>query len=112
MNLLPYDKFCIVTPLSPAEVDKQLQAEISPRPTLFHDTGDAYFMGSVANGIFKFSRIIRNRNSFLPVVIVHTESWLNGSRVFVKIRLYLFMAVFMCFWLGGVAVAGISMLIN
>jgi len=114
MNLLPYDKFCITTSLKPAEVQNHLQAEVSPEQRWglikFQNPANTYFTGVAANGNFKFMRVITNRNSFLPVITGHTESWINGSRVFVKMRPQLFVAAFMCIWLGGVGVAGIVML--
>ena len=117
MKLLPYDKLCIVTSLSPAKVQERLQLEVSPKPewgfkALFADTGNTYFTGTVENDRFEIIRIIQGRNSFLPVIKGHTETWLNGSRIYVKMRLHLFVAAFMCFWLGGVGVAGVSMLIG
>jgi hypothetical protein len=114
MKLLPYHKFRIVTSLKPAEVEERLHAEISPPvwgfDAMFADPTNTYFRGVIANGNFKVMRIIRNRNSFLPVVIGHIESSNNGSRVFVKLRLHLLVAVFMSIWLGGIAVACIVML--
>ena len=114
MKLIPYHTYCIVTSLKPADVERILEAEISPPiwgfDAMFPDPTNTYFRGVIANGNFKVMRIIRNRNSFLPVVIGHFESWNNGSKVYVKLRLHLFVAVFMSIWLGGIAVTSIVML--
>jgi hypothetical protein len=117
MKLLPYDKFCITTSLTPAQVEEQLQMEVAPKPgwgfkALFADTDNKYFTGVVENNQFDIIRVISNRNSFLPVIKGHTESWLNGSMVYVKMRLNLFVAAFMCFWLGVVGIACIGILIG
>jgi len=110
MNLLPFDSFCIITLLKPGEVESQLQSEVTPGfsfKTMLNGVDySKYFTGVAENGKFKITRIIRNRNSFLPVIIGHTEDWLNGSRVYVKMRLHLFVAVFMCSWLSGACIAG------
>jgi hypothetical protein len=117
MNLLPYDKLCIITSLSPAEVQKQFQSNVSPKPgwsfkTLFANTRNTYFTGAVDNVQFEITRIIQGRNSFLPIIKGHTEPWLNGSRIYVNMRLQLFVAVFMCLWLGGVGLGGVGLLIS
>ncbi|MBS7565734.1 hypothetical protein KHS38_15100 [Mucilaginibacter sp. Bleaf8] len=117
MKLLPKDRLCIITSLSPAEVQKQMQLNVSPKPewsfeSLFADTGNKYFTGTVENARFEIIRIIQGRNSFLPVIKGHTEPWLNGSRIYINMRLQLFVAVFMCFWLGGVGLGGVGLLIS
>jgi hypothetical protein len=117
MKLLPYDKLCIVTSFSPAEVQDRLQLEVKEQEgfsfkNLFSTSSDKYFSGYVTNGNFEFKRIITYRNSFLPIIKGQIRSWPNGTIVYVKMGLHPAVAVFMCIWLGGVGAACISILIS
>jgi len=115
MNLLPYDKFCIVSSLKPTEVQEQLQSEVGPTAgfsfiNMFSRSDGKFFEGFAVKGNFEFKRGIQYRNSFLPMIKGHTEGWLNGSRVYVKMRLQPVVVVFMCVWLVAVGTAGIGVL--
>jgi len=120
MNLLPYDKFCIVTSLKPAEVEAQLESETSPDPgwglkRIFADEIDTWFVGTIENGSFKLTRIKQeqyNHAPFLSVIEGHTEGWLNGSRIYVQIRLRILVALFIGAWICVAAVTGFWNLIT
>lgn len=117
MKWLPYDNFIIDTTLKPAEVELKMRSEIAPSGSRdftigYAETDNTYFTGYAENNGFKVMRIIQNRNSFLPVVKGRTENWLNGSRVYIKTRLQLFVAGFMCLWFGGTIVAGLALLMQ
>ncbi len=117
MRFLPFENFYITTSLKPDEVQERLRQEVEPVQgfsfkNIFSASSGAYFSGYVAIGAFEFKRLIYYRNSFLPVIKGTTETWLNGSRVHVKMRMEIAVIVFMCLWLGGVGIAGLAFFVN
>ncbi len=117
MKFLPFENFYITTSLKPAEVQERLSQEVEPVQgfsfkNLFSARSGAYFSGYVANGTFDFKRVIYYRNSFLPVIKGTTETYLNGSRVHVKMRMDISVIVFMGLWLGVIGIAGLSFFIK
>ena len=117
MKFLPFENFYIITSLKPEEVQERLQKEIKPDigfsfKNLFSSSSDYYFSGYAINGTFRFKRIINYRNSFLPQINGSTETWLNGSRVHVNMRMDVVVVVFMCIWLGGIMFIGIMIMLQ
>ncbi|MGZ3765938.1 MAG: hypothetical protein ACXVB0_13195 [Mucilaginibacter sp.] len=117
MKFFPYEIFYITTSLKPAEVQDRLSKEVEPPQrlsfkNLFSFGSGAYFSGYVVNGTFECKRMINYRNSFLPIIKGTTETYLNGSRLHVKMSMHIAVVIFMCFWLGGVGVFGIGFLLQ
>lgn len=114
MKLLPYENFYIITKMKQAEVQLEFERAVSAGTgSIFKSSSCAtYFEGYAVNGVFEFKRSIEYRNSFLPEIKGTTEPYLNGSRIHVKMRMMMFVTVFMCVWLGGAAVGGISIFIS
>ncbi|MCR8558897.1 hypothetical protein KXD93_14670 [Mucilaginibacter sp. BJC16-A38] len=113
MTFLPYENFYIITNLKPEAVQQRLEAEISPGDGSFFKFGMSssstatYFEGFAVNGTFKFKRVISYRNSFLPQIEGTTEVYPSGSRVHVKMKMYLFVVIFMCLWICPLGLATI-----
>ncbi|MCL1635237.1 hypothetical protein M2650_11435 [Luteimonas sp. SX5] len=61
-----------------------------------------YFIGETDNDRFSIHRNIRYRNSFLPVIKGKITPEFPGSLIEVTMRLNVFAALFMAFWLGVV----------
>jgi hypothetical protein len=118
MKFFPFENFYIITKLQVAEVQHRLENEVEPDTgfsfkDLFSSASSSlYFSGYVLNGTFKFKRVINYRNSFLPEIKGSTETYLDGSRVHVKMRLNTAVLLFMCVWLGGVTLAGIGIMVS
>jgi hypothetical protein len=110
MAFYPFENFYIITHLKPAEVHECLEKEVEPNHDYKFFSDDeytTYFAGYVVNGTFNFKRVIYNRNSFLPQIIGTTESYLNGSRIHVKMRMRMVIIIFMGLWLAGAGLGGL-----
>ena len=107
MTPWPWHAFTVDGGMPPDLATVLIASQVGPREFLFPTLTKA-FTGSVADGGFKIMRVIRYRNSFLPVVTGRIEPHDTGSRIHVRMRLHLFSAVFMAVWMGFavVAVAG------
>jgi hypothetical protein len=118
MLLLPYENFYIITKLKPEEVQSRLEQEVSPGNNSFFKNPfgsssiSTYFEGFAVNGHFEFKRSINYRNSFLPEIKGSTEACLNGSRVHIKMSMFIFVTIFICIWLSIAAFAGLAMVIQ
>jgi hypothetical protein len=66
------------------------------------------FRGTTDAAGFKVTRVIRYRNSFLPVVSGRIQAQGTGSRVHVDMRLHTLVAAFMTFWLGAVGLFAVA----
>jgi hypothetical protein len=91
MKFLPYKTCTIKTTLLPEEVRKKLEDNIEPSKLLrFNFWGDKKFKpyeGKVYGNIFKVSRIIGGRNSFLPVIEGKIVKLSTGTEVRIRMRM-------------------------
>jgi len=116
MILLPYEIFFIKTNLKADVVEERLRQEATPGSSgflsLFKNTSDTYFEGFAVNGVFELKRNINYRNSFLPQITGTIEQCPDGSRVHVKMTMWIFVTVFMCIWLGSALIGGFLMVLQ
>ncbi|MGN7823843.1 hypothetical protein ACTJJB_27215 [Chitinophaga sp. 22536] len=111
MKLLPIERYTLLTKLSPEEIKKLLEANVEPsrkglRATINWSkpaTGKPY-EGVVKNNRFEIIRIIDYRNSFLPVITGDISNEIVHTAVKIRMTLSIVVAVFMTFWMGGVAI--------
>jgi len=105
MKIYPKDTFEIDTTMSAAEIYVVLDAVVEP-PKWFRwrSADNKMFQGEFSTDGFKIMRIIRYRNSFLPVIEGTVTPTLSGSRIAVTLRLHRFVGIFMLSWLGGVSI--------
>ncbi len=96
----------IDSPYSPEEVCRRLQAVVRPKPRWFgRATSDEAgpepaFQGSIGDRVFKVTRIIHYRNSFLPTIRGKVLPREAGARVHLLLTLHPAVAVFMALWLA------------
>ena len=109
MTPWPWHAFTVDAGIPPDLASVLVASQVGPR-AIFFATHDKPFSGTVADGTFEISRVIRYRNSFLPVVCGRIEPQGAGSRIHVRMRLHLFAMVFMTVWMGLVAVALVGIL--
>lgn len=103
MKLLPYDKFEIQTSLTLEETVMALKAQVEPRKWLRALSGNkTAFEGEVSRAGFKIMRIIKYRNSFLPIIKGTFNQGQNGTIVKIRMGLHPLVIVFMSVWFGGV----------
>lgn len=103
MKFLPYERLKIVTSLSREEILKRLENAIEPkRHFRLFASGTKPYQGSVEGSHFEVSRIIRYRNSFLPIIKGDVQSEISGSTVYITMHPHIFVTAFMILWLGAV----------
>lgn len=118
MNLikyLPFESYILETKLSTTEVRARLEANIESRlgirtNRLLSNTGKPY-EGKMTNDSFEISRVINYRNSFLPIIKGSIDTYLGKTRITIKMRMAMFVMVFMLFWLGIVGLVCLGILI-
>jgi hypothetical protein len=101
MHWLPWHRFTVDSRYPPADVAALLASQVGPE-RWFSYGADKPFRGTIGADAFVVTRVIRGRNSFLPVVSGRIEARGGGSRVHVLMRLHVLVAVFMTLWLGAV----------
>lgn len=81
-----------------------MASEVANRPSVWRwfDKRRQAFEGSVSEEGFKINRIIRYRNSFLPVLQGQFFSHGHGVRIEVMMRLHVSVIVFCLVWIGFV----------
>ena len=98
--LLPWHRFTIDSPYPPDTAAAMLASQVGPGGVLFFARGDKPFCGEVSGSTFKVMRVIRYRNSFLPVVSGTLEPRGAGTRVHVRLRLHAWVMAFIVFFLA------------
>jgi hypothetical protein len=102
-SLLPFERLTIPTTLTFSEVLERLDEVVEPpkmfRMNLLFRRPEKPYEGTISGNTFKISRIIRGRNSFLPVIEgeIHPESL--GCSIEIKMSLYKVVLIFMIYWL-------------
>ncbi len=107
--LIPYKRFVIRTNLSCAQAADTLRQFVGPRrigtPVWSTDAPD--FRGEVWPDRFKIQRVIRYRNSFLPVL--HGSFTPNGNETLIDVRMIVNRYVIACvLLLCGAVVIGLT----
>jgi hypothetical protein len=99
---LPYERLVIETMLTRGEVAARLREVTAPgRRLRFRSSApEMVFQGTVSDRVFRITRVIDYRNSFLPVVRGRIEDAPAGARVEVSMRLHPAVFGFMLFWFG------------
>ncbi|MDH4471519.1 MAG: hypothetical protein QE487_02870 [Fluviicola sp.] len=66
-----------------------------------------FYEGSINNDSFEMKRIIGYKNSFIPKISGNVENTLGGSLIHVKMRLHVFVMIFMIVWMSLVGIAAL-----
>jgi hypothetical protein len=108
--LLPYQKLVFNSPLSREELTRRLAREVSESRWgfAFFERREELFEGTITGEGFKISRIIRYRNSFLPVIQGNFSPTARGVRVDVTLRLHGGVLAFSVVWLSFVVLGIVS----
>jgi hypothetical protein len=105
VKLFPYLRLTFKTAHTIEEVSARIASTIAPRGFSWKTPVEP-FRGSAQGRHFKATRVIRGRNSFLPVVIGEIAQGASGADVHVRMRLHWLVAAFMLFWFAGFLGAG------
>jgi hypothetical protein len=116
MKFLPTENITYKTRLKEEEVVKRLSDLIEPEKTfrfgIFSSGASKSYEGQINGQTFVIKRIIGYRNSFLPRINGIIERDFDGMTIKVKMRLNIFVIVFLCIWCGGVGLGCIAFLIQ
>ena len=95
----PFRKFQFVTAMSPEHASRVLEEIVEPPRKWGWPTSRkrGYFEGKVAGGRFKFHRVIRYQNAFLPIIEGNFRR--EGWRTIVTLNIRLVWPVVL-FWIG------------
>jgi hypothetical protein len=110
--LLPFDHFRIETGLTSDEVRNVLAANVEPRQWLRFGGNRCPWEGEVMTEDFRIRRIIRYRNSFLPLLRGRISATAGGCIVEGTMSLHPVVLGFMIFWLSGVFLLGVGIWVS
>ena len=114
MKFLPKENITYSTRLKEEQIVKRLSDSIEPEKTfrfgIFSRDSSKSYEGQVNGQTFEIKRIIGYRNSFLPRISGIIERDFDGLKIKVKMRLPIFVVIFLCIWCGGVGLGCIASL--
>ena len=109
----PYKKCKICTINSINEVIDIMKRSTSEKTVFtFLKSKRTYFEGDVTDNGFKISRVIKYKNSFMPVIIGNIENKNYKTYLNLEMRLNLFAFVFGIIWFSGVIFGFFSFIPN
>jgi hypothetical protein len=76
------------TSLTPEEVTRRLQQEITAPASPIFDRRTQHFQGTFDGGRFQMMRIVKGRNSFNPVIRGQLSSVAGGTRIDAQLQLH------------------------
>ncbi len=116
MKYLPIENIIYKTHLKEDEIIKRLSENIEPikvfRFNIFKSGSSKPYEGSFNGITFNIYRIIKYQNSFQPRINGVIENDFEGLRIKVKMRLNIFVIIFLFLWFGGVFLGFIGMLVK
>lgn len=114
MKFLPTENITYKTRLKEDEIIRRLSDCIEPekifRLGILSSGSTKSYEGQINGQTFSIKRIISYRNSFLPRINGVIERDFDGLTIKVKMRLHIFVIVFLCIWFGLVGLACIAFL--
>jgi hypothetical protein len=112
MKFLPLEEITYKTKLNENEIIKRLSDNMEPlKANRFRNFSNRYlkpYQGQINGHMFEVKRIITYRNSFLPRINGIISSDPDGTIIKVKMRLHVFIIVFMCCWFSAVIIGCIA----
>lgn len=114
MSFLPIEKITYKTRLNQDEIFKRLSEIVEPKKILrfgiFRNNSSKTYEGEFNTNSFEIQRIISYRNSFLPIINGTIEKEFDGMAIHMKMRLHVFVMIFLCIWCGVILLATIILL--
>ncbi len=105
MIFLPTETLTFKTKLKQDEIISRLSQSVEPekliRSGLFGSANTKPYEGKITGYTFSIKRIIKYRNSFLPRILGSVEQDIQGTSIKVKMRLQIFVIVFLIVWCSG-----------
>lgn len=101
MLLAPFERLTIETSLPPEEIRQKVADVIEPRRMFRFFSGEHKpYQGQLNDYRFEVSRIIRYRNSFLPVIKGEIRPDLGGSVIDITMHPHILVIIFIIIWVG------------
>ncbi len=116
MKFLPTENISFKTRLKEEEILKRLSDAIEPEKTFravrfgMLSGSTKPYEGQISGHTFTIRRIISYRNSFLPRINGIITNDFGRLTINVKMRLPIFVIIFLCVWCGAVGLACIAVL--
>jgi len=110
MTFLPFERLTLGTELRSDEIYRRLTAAIEPVRWIRNPFSRDHkpYESEINSSGFKITRVIRYRNSFLPIVTGCVRDEGAGCVVEIILRLNVIVAVFMALWLAIVTGGAIN----
>jgi len=104
MKFLPFENITYHTQLPGYEVIKRLSDNLEPRKifSFGFNRDRKKYEGNIERNKFNINRVIYYKNSFRPTITGKLSEDETGTTIKVKMRLHIFVGIFMTVWLGGV----------
>lgn len=116
MKFLPKENITFKTKLKEDEIIIRLSEIIEPekfiRFSLFGTVKSKAYEGTVTGKTFSIKRIIGYRNSFLPRITGYIEHDMHGTAIKVRMRLQIFVYLFLSIWCSGAGIGGFYIIKN
>jgi hypothetical protein len=111
---LPYRKLTIDSPLNKTEIISRLANSVSDsrRNWQLWETRAEIFEGNLSESRFQIKRIIRYRNSFLPIINGTLEPHENGTKILITMKLHPLVLVFLLVWMSPLVMIGLGLLFS
>lgn len=105
MKFLPTESVTFKTKLKEDEIISRLSQILEPekfiRSGLLGSSNTKPYEGKITGNNFSIKRIINYRNSFLPRILGTVEKDIQGNSIKVKMRLQIFVIIFIIVWCSG-----------
>jgi hypothetical protein len=117
-SILPFENYTLTTKLSTEEIRRRISENVEPKKNnlvrFFSTYSTKPYQGEVSKDSFTISRIISrgSRNSFLPIITGDITSFVGTTQIKIKMRLHIFVLIFMLFWFGLIGKTVVFGIIN
>ncbi|MEO6521027.1 MAG: hypothetical protein ABIN91_05085 [Mucilaginibacter sp.] len=106
----------MLTSLTPDEILERLALNVNTDQRVNWFTNDSnndyLYEGRISSQKFDIKRVINYRNSFNPQIKGTISTEKSGCRIQIVMSLHPAVLVFMCMWMGGLLIGGISIMVS
>ena len=115
MSILPHEDYQLITSLPEEEVVELISGQIEPQQTwrlaqFRSNKNQKPYEGVITGNIFKIIRIIRYRNSFLPMISGTIKQQGESTRIHIEMKIMPLATLFITLLIGVILIMGISFL--
>lgn len=116
MLFLPFDNFTITTNLNAEQsIQKLLDVVELPKNLrsyeIWEKSPSKPYEGKMYGYNFKINKIIKYRNSFLPIIEGRICPDVIGCQIIIQMKLHIAVIIFMLFWMGNLLLVALSFIV-